>query len=351
MNKHLLSLLFIAFSQFFQAQEIEILPEVKILKEGFIYNNFPIPQCHSSTVVELENGTIMAAWFGGTHERHVDVSIYNAVFDGSTWTKPVKVADGLVDDTHRYPTWNPVLFKNKSGVLFLFYKVGPSPSDWWGMYKTSQDEGKTWTESKKLPKGILGPIKNKPFQFENGTIVSPSSTEDGAVWKVHMEISKDGGYHWEKVLVDQKSDFRAIQPTLLKLNEGSIKALIRSDQNVLLESESFDGGESWSHLKKTTVANPNSGIDAVTLKNGCHLLVYNPMVSGKDWWEGRNELKLAYSKDGDVWQNIYTLEEKEDGEYSYPAIIQMNNGNVFITYTHNRTKIKYVVLNLNSQKE
>jgi len=37
------------------------------------------------------------------------------------------------DPSMRYPTWNPVLFQPKSGPLMLFYKVGPSPSAWWGM--------------------------------------------------------------------------------------------------------------------------------------------------------------------------------------------------------------------------
>ena len=70
-------------------------------------------------------------------------------------------------------------------------------------------------------------------------------------------------------------------------------------------------------------------------------MVYNPMASGDNWWEGRSKLYLAYSKDGENWQDILKLENQEKGEYSYPAIIQTENGEIYITYTYDREKIKY----------
>ena len=346
MKKIWIAALLIAGLQNGNSQQTGNTPGIEILEQGFIYEEAPFPQCHSSTLLSLDNGDIMVAWFGGTHERHPDVCIYSAVYDGETWSVPERIADGIVRDSVRYPAWNPVLFKNKGGTLFLYYKAGPSPSEWWGMYKTSEDNGKTWSDGKQFPETILGPIKNKPLMLADGKIISPSSTEDGDIWKVHMELSEDGGYTWEKVAVDPDSDYKAIQPTLIRLADGTIKALIRSDQNVILESESSDEGKTWTSLKKTGVANPNSGIDAVTLDNGNHLLVYNPMVSGKDWWEGRNKLNLAFSADGESWKDIYTLEDQDEGEYSYPAIIQSADGMVYVTYTYNREKIRFVKLRL-----
>lgn len=327
-----------------KAQQVDHRPKIEVLEEGFVYQNAPFPQCHSSTLVELDNGNIMAAWFGGTHERNPDVNIYSAIYDGRKWSEPKEVANGVVNDTVRYPTWNPVLFINRKNTLFLFYKVGPSPSEWWGMYKTSEDNGKTWSAGVKLPDGILGPIKNKPLLLDDGTVISPSSTENGVIWKVHMEISDDEGYTWKKVLVDSKATYKAIQPTLIKLPNGTIKALIRSDQSVILESESIDNGATWTKLKKTSIANPNSGIDALTLDNGGHVLAYNPMTSGKNWWEGRSKLNLAFSTNGENWNDIYTFENMDEGEYSYPAIMQAKNGIVYVTYTYDRKKIKYFKL-------
>src|SRR5690606_20284270 len=102
-------------------------PGIEILEQGFIYEEAPFPQCHSSTLLSLDNGDIMVAWFGGTHERHPDVCIYSAVYDGETWSVPERIADGIMRDSVRYPAWNPVLFKNRAGTMFLYYKAGPSP--------------------------------------------------------------------------------------------------------------------------------------------------------------------------------------------------------------------------------
>ena len=125
-------------------------PKLTILNSGFIYEKGPFPSCHASTLVETSDG-IMASWFGGTHERHPDVSIYTSVLKGGNWSVPVMVADGVENEKLRYPTWNPVLYKKEDGVLVLYYKVGPSPQEWWGVYKTSKDEGKTWSNEIKIP--------------------------------------------------------------------------------------------------------------------------------------------------------------------------------------------------------
>src|SRR5690606_36906831 len=104
--------------------------------------------------------------------------------------------DGVQEDGTRHPCWNPVLLWYQDRLM-LFYKVGPSPSEWWGMLKVSLDAGKTFSPATRLPDGILGPIKNKPIVLTNGRIVSGSSSEhDG--WRLHVEWSDDGGATWKR---------------------------------------------------------------------------------------------------------------------------------------------------------
>src|SRR4051812_19201122 len=140
-----------------------------ILTSEFIFETAPFPSCHASTIVETSTG-LVAAWFGGTAERNPDVGIWIARKTGTAWSTPVEVANGVQTPQLRHPTWNPVLFQPKTGPLMLFYKVGPSPSAWWGMLTTSTDNGATWTAPRRLPDGILGPIKNKPVQLANGDL-------------------------------------------------------------------------------------------------------------------------------------------------------------------------------------
>ncbi len=97
---------------------------------------------------------------------------------------------------------------------------------------------------------------------------------------------------------------------------------------------------------QTSLLNPNSGTDAVTLKSGTQLLVYNPALPGKDWFNGRGKLRVAQSTDGLAWQDIAVLEDGAKEEYSYPAIIEAQDGRVHITYTYNRQNIKHVILEL-----
>ncbi|MBW3631299.1 MAG: exo-alpha-sialidase, partial [Gemmatimonadetes bacterium] len=165
-----------------------------VTQSRFIYTDPPTPQCHASTIVETPTGMV-AAWFGGEYERHPLVQIFVSRHEGGRWTTPVAVADGKQPSGPQLPTWNPVLFQPRGGPLTLYYKVGPSPSTWWGMVMTSPDNGRTWSSPQRLPEGVLGPIKNKPVQLADGTIVSGSSTENDG-WRLHFELSHDQGRSW-----------------------------------------------------------------------------------------------------------------------------------------------------------
>jgi predicted neuraminidase len=336
-----------------------------IVRSEFIYDVGPYPQVHASTIVETTSGQLLAAWFGGTEEGDDDVSIWVARHENGRWTPGVKVADGVQDATKRHPTWNPVLFQPRQGPLMLFYKVGPSPREWWGMVTTSTDDGRTWSAPRRLPDGILGPIKNKPVQLADGTIVSGSSTEAvvGDAWRVHVELSRDGGNTWQRVAPAGDGGFNAIQPAILQHADGRLQLLCRSKEMHVPTSWSSDGGKTWSALKESGLYAVNSGGDALTLKDGRHALVYNyrDRVNGApdnykpDMLVGiagaptgvraRWPLVVSLSRDGVSWKNAVTLEDTPNRHgYAYPAIIQTRDGKVHVTYTFNRQKIKHVVL-------
>lgn len=352
--------LFLLISVSMNAQEKHAIPEpARVGEDGLIKSELifslsgkPTPECHASTIVETNYGLI-AAWFGGTEERAEDVGIWVSMNLNGRWSKPVEVANGFVNDTLRYPTWNPVLFQPENGPLMLFYKIGPTPRDWWGMLTTSENEGRTWSYPEKLGEDekighLIGPVKNKPIQLDDGTIICPSSTEsitgDETYWKVHFEISSDLGKTWKVVgPINDGVQFDAIQPSILEY-PGKLQILCRTRQKVIAQSWSEDEGKNWSELSATGLPNPNAGTDAVTLKNGLQLLVYNHTTREGSFPKGRNMLNVAVSEDGLNWNPVLTL-EKHEGEYSYPAVIQTTDGKVHVTYTFNRKSIKHVVIN------
>jgi predicted neuraminidase len=303
----------------------------------FVFEQAPFPSCHASTLVELDGGGLLCAWFGGKHERAADVAIWTARFDGASWSPPVKTAEepGI-------PTWNPVLWGEAAGGLILFYKAGPSPETWSGFLKRSRDSGQTWSEPELLPAGLFGPIKNKPVAGLRGEIVAGTSVESYRAWTSWVDISPDGGRTWSRhgPIVVPGVPKGNIQPALWRCTDGRLRMAVRTTERVgrVCLAESSDDGRTWSAAKATPLPHPNSGLDAVKLADGRVLLVHNHTPSG------RTPLNLTVSEDdGDTWQVRRALEDGP-GEYSYPAVIQARDGRVHVSYTWRRERIKHVAL-------
>lgn len=315
-----------------------------LVRSEYIFESAPFPECHASTIAQTKDG-LVAAWFGGTGEKHPDVGIWVARLRDGQWTAPAEVANGVQEGGKRLPCWNPVLFQPKTGPLLLFYKVGPDPERWWGMLRTSEDAGKSWSPAARLPDGVIGPVKNKPIQLDNGDILCGSSTEDHG-WRVHFERTSDLGKSWQRIgPVNDGKAIGAIQPSILRHADGHLQAIGRTRQNRLFTTESKDQGATWNAMTLLELPNPNSGTDAVSLADGRFLLVYNHSAGKSTQWDfGRRILNVAISKNGVDWEAALVLENHESGEYSYPAVIQSSDGMVQIVYTWQRKRIRHVVI-------
>ncbi len=328
----------------------------------FIFEKAPFPSCHAATIVETRPGEFLAAWFGGTREGDKDVAIWASHRVAGQWSPPFEVA--REDNT---PTWNPVLFYTAGRTLWLYYKFGTSPSSWTAGRRASHDDGKTWGTVEHLPAGLIGPVKDKPLVLSNGTIVSGTSVESYHSWAAWIERSTDNGTTWTKhgpITVRRpvsggvesvplaavpgsaswNQTFGLIQPAVVPLDKKGkrLRLFARATSNIgwICSSDSNDGGITWTDAKPTSLPNPNSGIDAVALKDGRIVMIYNHTK------RGRSPLNLAVSKDGgQTWNNFLAL-ETEPGEYSYPAIIQARDGSLHAVYTWKRTRIRYARINL-----
>ncbi|REG99813.1 sialidase family protein [Flavobacterium aquicola] len=322
--------------------------KVSSITNGFITNQPITNNSHAATLVELNPNQLMAAWFGGKHEGAKDVGIYFSIYKEKKWSAPQNLIKPVIIRGDTLPCWNPVLFKSKSGNLYLFYKVGRNPREWFGAMIISNDNGNTWSAPEYLPDSILGPIKNKPIEKTPGVILCGSSIESigDNKWRVHVEKYTEAAKSWEKIAIENNKEFEIIQPTFLVHSPNEIQMLSRSRHNKIISSWSEDNGNTWERTDSIHVVNSNSGIDAVTLAKKSFLLVNNPLPQGKDWFNGRNVLDVEYSKDGVKWQKLFDLENQTEGEFSYPAIIQTSEGKIHILYTFNRRYIKHVTFEL-----
>ncbi len=313
-----------------------------ILKDEFIFTRAPFPESHASTIAETPKG-LVAAWFGGTKEGYPDVCIWVSRRVNDHWTEPALAADGIQNDTLRYACYNPVLYQVPGGDLLLFYKVGPKVAAWKGYMKRSHDNGITWSAAEALPDGYLGPVKNKPVLLSNGDLLCPSSTENHG-WQVHFEVTRDTGHTWKWIgPINDGKTMDAIQPSVLFYPGGRMQVLCRSRNRAVLSSWSSDNGNTWLPMEATPLPNNNSGTDAVTLKDGRQLLVYNHVLPPGNLAKGpRTPLNVALSKDGKTWYAALVLEDSPVSQYSYPSVIQSADGMIHIVYTWRRERIKYV---------
>ena len=337
----------------------------RILKDEFLYETAPFASPHAATIVETRSGDLVSAYFGGTYERNPDCCIWvNIKKKGQKdWSAPILAADGMVDG-EKTACWNPVLTEMPNGELWLFYKVGKSVADWTGWLAKSKNGGRTWSKGEKLPDGFLGPIKNKPLLLNNKLICGSSTENNG--WRFHVEIydlktkkwqyvgpvESTRAYRTDMLPTSEESDIPVegtkrpidcIQPSFLQLIDGRLQVLMRTRNGKIATSYSSDEGQTWEPVTLTDVPNNQSGTDAVTLRDGRHVLIYNNFETLPGTKKGpRTPLSLAVSEDdGKTWRHVLTLEDSPVGQYSYPSIIEGRDGTLHMVYTWRRKRVAY----------
>ena len=315
------------------------------IEEGQLFEkNEHFKSSHASTVVKMNDGRLMSAYFAGDEEGADNVRIWFSVYDKGEWSKPVQVPS---EDTVAH--WNPVLI-NFGTHIRLYYKVGAEIPYWVTKYTETADGGKTWTEPKELVEGDTsggrGPVRNKSIILSDGTIIAGSSTEQGQ-WRAFFDLSVDGGKTWIKTDyitakgVDGK-EIGMIQPTIWQDGDGTVHAMFRTDCGRIYRSDSTDLGRTWCEAYSTGLMNNYSGIDCVRTDDGRLWLVHTPIGMRL-----RNILVLSVSEDnGETWKDVTTLAGNLFdliSEYSYPAIIARGN-KLYITYTNKRKVINYAFI-------
>lgn len=315
---------------------------IKTAQKEYVFGADTITKsCHASTVLPLADGRVLAAWFGGKHEKDDSVEIYLSERDpGGNWSSPVCVTEQ--DDI---PHWNPVLYQREKGEIVLFYKYGKEIADWITKYTVSTDGGRQWSEPRELVPGDAsggrGPVKNKCLHTSKGLLLAPASTEQNGLWLPFIDISSDDGLTWQKTPLMERPKYRGvnvrlIQPTLWEDHAG-IHCFLRSNMGALYRSDSADGGFTWKKPYRTRIPNNNSGVDCCTDSEGRLWLIYNPV---DDNWGVRHPLNLAVSVDNGKHFTDVFVPEPGNGEFSYPAIVY-NDHTLHITYTYKRKQIVY----------
>jgi predicted neuraminidase len=344
----------------------------------------------------LPNGDIVCAWFAGTLEGVSDISIYLSRLEKGSdeWSKPVKLSDDPVRAEQ-----NPVLFNESAGKLWLMWTAQKSGNQDTAIIRrrVSTDFGHTWSEVDVLLDTPGTFIRQPIAVLPGGEWLLPvflCRTTPGVKWVGNndcsaVNLSLDGGKTWTQHEVPESVG--CVHMNIVSLSDGILAAFFRSRwADFIYRSESADGGRSWTKPAPMRLPNNNASIQAIMLQSGRLAIVFNNMSAagvtarrqslydeiedGNDpvpetepstsapeggrsafWGAPRAPLTIALSDDGgQTWpvsRNIevgdgYCLtnnsKERLNREYSYPSVIQTDDGMIHVAFTYFRQRIKYV---------
>lgn len=349
-------------------------------------------QCHASNLLQLPNGDLLCAWFGGSIEGRPDICIYMSRLPAGKdiWSEAVKMTHD-----HTRSEQNPVLFRSPStGELRLLYTSQDAGNQDSAIVKqlVSSDDGFTWSDPTVLFSEPGTFIRQPVIVLNDGTWIVPifkCRAEPGTRWLGSddiscIRISKDEGKTWlEK---DIPNSYGCVHMNIQRLKNGSYLGLYRSRWADHVYRSTSSDGISWSEPEPTVLPNPNSGIGFDVLPSGRVVLVYNhsskedalgrrdglydDISDGTDtranqatkhgkeafWGSPRAPLNVAWSDDdGQTWKwkvleegDGYCLtnnsEKKLNRELSYPSIFIEKDGTIHVAFTFWRQRIKYMRL-------
>lgn len=322
---------------------------------GFACEDCLVPSVHGANVIETHNGGLLATWFGGSREGAKDVVLWGADFSPQTqhWSTPRKIIGPAETQAtlgrHIKTVGNSVLVRELPDALLLYY-VTVSVGGWAGSSLNviqSLDDGKTWTEPKRLITSPFANIstlnKSSPVHFSDGSIGLPVYHEFIGKFSEMLRIDRNG-----RILDKSRITYgrHSIQPLLIPYAPQSALALMRDTgpaPGQIRISRSEDAGMYWSSDKKSSLPNPDSAVAGLRRPDGSLLLIFN------DIEVGRNSLALAVSRDdGNSWKTVRHFEQSRTSEeFSYPYLIRSSNGSMHLLYTWNRKRIRHVVFNDN----
>lgn len=295
---------------------------------------------HPTTFTQLDNGDLFLAFYGGSGEYSDDTAVYGSRLTNGAdkWSEPQVIAD-----TPFVSEGNPVVWQAPDGIVWLFYVVryGETWSTSRIQAKISSNGAKTWSDPTVLAfeEGMM--VRGRPIVLHNGEYLLPIYHETGhdtervSPDSVSLFLRFDPKTKkWSKT-GPIKSPKGNIQPSVVELEPNHLLALCRrgggyepDEFGYIVQSESTDGGQTWSVGEDTQFPNPNAAVDLLKLNSGHLLLAYNHHMSERD------PLALALSKDGGK-SFPYRIDVAQGGtrDFAYPCLDQTKDGKIHLTFT------------------
>ncbi|MEJ7912899.1 MAG: sialidase family protein [Chitinophagaceae bacterium] len=305
------------------------------------------------TITKTNTGELIVA-FSGDRDSHVcpwgKTQIICSKDQGKTWSDPETINSTPLDDR------DAGVIQTKKGTLLVSWFASQAfitasyfqgaiqrymrhaekiPTDirekWLGNWiRRSEDSGKTWQH----PIRTISSAPHGPIQLRDGRLLYlgtgtwkgrptntvEESTDDGKTWKVIADIPKPAGFAGG-----------LNEPHMVELTSGKLIAMFRNEpkdrtQCFLMQSDSPDGGRTWSPLWSTGIWGYPPHL--IQLKNGSVIVVYGHRR------EPYGEMACVSRDEGKTWdlENQILLTGAPGRDLGYPSSVQLDDSSILTVY-------------------
>lgn len=324
------------------------------------------------SVCRLANGDLLAV-FSGDRDEHVcpwgKVQMIRSTDNGETWSRPVTIANGPIDDR------DAGIVQLPDGEIFVTYFTSlayrtkkflthnwPRTSDqyWWRRHDEkltdevrqesvgnfavrSKDNGRTWSKPEKL--SLKGQTPHGPILLRDGSLfqIGRSFTRSGqgkgerGRTIISAERSTDGGRTWEVLCGDipdtngeNTPDHMFHEPHAVELADGTLIGLVRyhGPDHCMRQTVSRDGGRTWTPMTKTAMIGLPPHL--IELPDGKVVNVYGR----RHVRPGYGEFAAISDDRGATWDtaNEIALAHSHNGDLGYPASCLLPDGCILTVY-------------------
>lgn len=312
------------------------------------------------TIARIANGELIVA-FSGDRDQHVcpwgKTQIIRSSDDGKSWSEPETITDTPLDDR------DAGLIQTDKGTLVVswftslafdtpegYWKpthdryarhsetIGPEIRERWlgNWIRRSEDNGKTWQE----PIRVDCSAPHGPIQLNDGRLLYVGSGRSKEHQGIIVEQSTDDGKTWNYLATIPNPDpkMRFNEPHVVELSGGKLLAMARYEPGAMHQSESTDGGKTWSPFHSSGIVGFPPHL--IELKNKMVLAVYG--FRNEPYGE-----RAGISHDGGkTWDtgNPIILADASTRDLGYPASVQLGDGSILTVFYQSESPGKPTVL-------
>jgi len=312
----------------------------------------PRPAAHGCNVCRLADGRLWLIWFAGTREGVEDQRILMSLCENGSWTEPrilvghpelhnerwiPEIGAPVVDEdpwvaysasplsSFSYRENRDVYLPNLKQARLFLARVDP------GTWRAEPGKGIIDRE------GLI--LQGRSIRWDDRWLLQCNSYDGQDRHSATLVFGHPFG-EWEQVR-ELTCSPGCLEPSMVRFSDGSLLCYSRywGYDGCIWRSESAGELSDLTDPAQTTLRNPNSGIDIAVDNDDRMVIAYN------DSHRLRTPLTLGVSSDrGATWRCRDI--EIEQGEYSYPKLIETDDGQWHVFYTWRRECIAHVQFGL-----